>query len=96
MATTTYHYPYTDADEALKRAVWSKGAPIPNYDANVWRRDVCGTAMKYTDHGAETEYGWEIDHIRPLAKGGADSLGNLQPLHWKNNRRKSDSFPWTP
>jgi len=37
----------------------------------------------------------EIDHIKPVAKGGGDELENLQPLYWKTNRAKSDSWPVT-
>ncbi len=37
--------------------------------------------------------GWEIDHIKPVAKGGGDELSNLQPLQWQNNRKKGDDFP---
>lgn len=40
-----------------------------------------------------SEYGWEIDHIKPVAKFGTDDLDNLQPLQWKNNRGKSDNYP---
>jgi 5-methylcytosine-specific restriction endonuclease McrA len=39
-------------------------------------------------------YGWEIDHINPVANGGTDIDNNLQPLNWKNNAAKSDKLNW--
>ncbi|AWM88622.1 HNH endonuclease [Microvirga sp. 17 mud 1-3] len=80
--------------ETQKLAVWNKGTVIQGYDPRIWRRDMCGYAMKYDKYGVCGEYGWEIDHIRPVAKGGSDDLFNLQPLFWENNRRKGDTFPW--
>lgn len=79
----------------MKRRIFNKGSVIPDFDENIWRRDAYGHAMKYSDHGnTESEYGWEIDHIRPVAKGGQNNYENLQPLFWKNNREKSDIYPW--
>jgi len=40
--------------------------------------------------------GWEVDHIRPVSHDGGDDLANLQPLQWKNNRCKGDTFPSVP
>lgn len=78
-------------------AVWIKGRPIPNYDPRVWRRDITGRAMKFADYGnTSSEYGWEVDHIKPAARGGTDDLTNLQPLQWEVNRRKGDTYPWQP
>ncbi len=66
MIQNNYRYPFNLADEMTKQIVWRKGTPIPGYDADIWRRDVCGHAMKYSEHGnTNSEYGWEIDHIRP-------------------------------
>ncbi len=91
----TYRYPFINVDEAKKRAVWNKGTPISGYDVSIWRRDACGHAMRYSDHGSTiSEYGWEIDHVFPAALGGTDDLDNLQPLYWENNRRKGDTYPW--
>jgi 5-methylcytosine-specific restriction endonuclease McrA len=73
-------------------AVWNKGQIVAGYDANIYRKDVYGLWMKKQDHGNTlSDYGWEIDHIIPVAKGGSDDLNNLQPLYWKNNRTKSDN-----
>lgn len=77
-------------------AVWTKGRVIDGYDRNVWRYDMCGTPMKFSDYGnTNSKHGWEIDHIKPVAKGGTDDLSNLQPLQWDNNRRKGDTYPWS-
>ena len=36
--------------------------------------------------------GWEIDHIKPAAKGGTDDLSNLQPLQSGANAEKGDTW----
>ena len=76
-------------------SVWQKGAPIQDYDAAIWRRDRCGSAMKFSEHGnRQSEYGWEIDHINPVDNKGGDELNNLQPLNWANNAAKGDTLNW--
>jgi len=90
-----YSYPFQETDEKTKRAVWAKGRVIPGYEPSVWRHDACGAVMRYSQHGEEGEHGWEIDHIYPRSKGGKAEISNLQPLYWRNNRRKGDQFPWS-
>jgi HNH endonuclease len=91
-----YQYPFKYADEGTKLAVWSKGRPIAGQDSRYYRSDICGALMLYSAHGDRNNVlGWEIDHIKPQAKGGTDDLGNLQPLNWKNNEKKSDTYPWS-
>ena len=90
-----YVYPFSTADEVTKRTVFNKGTVIDGYDKDIWRRDACGHTMKYSDHGnTNSNYGWEIDHIIPSAKGGKSVYENLQPLFWKTNREKGDTYPW--
>ena len=90
-----YKYPFKNASEQTKSLVWNKGQIISGLDPRVWRRDSCGHKMKYGDHGnTSSNFGWEIDHILPSSKGGSDTLDNLQPLYWENNRRKGDTYPW--
>ncbi len=84
-------------DELKILAVWSKAPIIPKHNQNEFRKDRCGAWIKFTDYGnVNSEYGWEIDHVQPVAKGGTDELKNLQALHWRNNRGKGDDWPdWT-
>lgn len=75
----------------LKIAVWNKGCIVLGYDQNKWRKDVCGAWIGWDYYGnRNSDYGWEIDHITPVARGGEDMIKNLRPLHWKNNASKQD------
>jgi 5-methylcytosine-specific restriction endonuclease McrA len=78
----------TQYDHATLSAIWAKGQAVPGYDANVYRKDVYGSWMKWSEYGQTTQYGWEVDHIVPIRRGGPDTLSNLQPLYWENNRKK--------
>lgn len=70
--------------------IWEKGAPIQDYDSGVWRRDVCGSPMKWDEYGQRTQHGWNVDHIVPVARGGGDELSNLRPLQWENNAKRQE------
>jgi len=88
-------YFFKEADLLLQMAVWLKGTPIPGRDFNIWMQDPYGAIIKWDDHGdRDTAYGWEIDHIFPRCMGGTREIDNLQPLHWRNNVRKGDQFPY--
>jgi 5-methylcytosine-specific restriction endonuclease McrA len=76
-------------------AVWNKGQIVSGYDPSLVRKDVCGAWIHWNKYGVTVDYGngWEIDHKKPVAKGGGDEIDNLQPLQWQNNRKKGDDFP---
>ncbi len=78
------------ATEKEKLDVWNKGATIRGQNPDVYRRDSEGNKIRFASYGATTDLGWEIDHIKPTARGGADTLANKQPLQTAANRAKSD------
>ena len=81
--------------EEVKNEVWNKAKILDSNNKAIWRVDACGKWIRYLDYGnRQSEYGWEIDHIRPLVKKGDDDISNLRALHWQTNEEKGDKYPW--
>lgn len=85
MATSTQY------DHSTLSAIWDKAQIVLGNDPNVFRKDRYGTWIQWSEYGKTSRYGWEVDHMTPVARGGSDALSNLQSLHWQNNRQKSDN-----
>ena len=74
--------------------VWLQAIIISTEDKNECRLDRCGTKIRRGEFGKAVACGWEIDHIKPIARGGTDDPLNLEALHWRTNREKGDAYPW--
>lgn len=69
--------------------VWEKGAVVSSDNPTHWRKDECGAWIGRQHYGnRNSQYGWEIDHIKPVTAGGSDAISNLRPLQWENNAEK--------
>jgi hypothetical protein len=55
--------------EVQVQQVWGKGLVIPNADSMVWRKDRCGAWIYRSSYGKNSDYDWQIDHIKPRAQG---------------------------
>lgn len=79
----------------FRRRIWEKAAVVNGYNADFYRQDAGGAWIAFDSFGDEDNvFGWEIDHVLPLSKGGDDlHEENLRPMHIANIRSKGDNYP---
>ena len=76
----------TNARTRRKLVAWNRASPIPGWDARTWRKDDYGRFIHFEHYGNRySAFGWEVDHIIPLANGGMDIDTNLRALNWFDN-----------
>lgn len=81
-------------NDNIKRAIWKKARIEPGYDENIVRKDACGAWIMWDKYGLrDNVFGWEIDHVLPIALGGDDNILNLRALHALNKESKGDDYP---
>ena len=81
-------------DNETIQLVWEKGIVEENYDQNIVRKDACGAWILRNSYGnRNSKFGWEIDHVYPVALGGNNEEKNLRPMQWENNLSKADDYP---
>ena len=66
--------------------------PYKVFHAARWMCQICGIDTPRKKRGTYDDDAPELDHIRPLAKGGEHSYANTQCLCRKCNGSKSDNF----
>ena len=76
--------------DANKIVAWTRALVVNGYDPFRYRKDRYGSWIEWTEYGKTTQYGWEVDHVHPISLLGSDHEANLQALHWRNNRAKSN------
>jgi 5-methylcytosine-specific restriction endonuclease McrA len=84
------HAKYGQKQTATK--VFNSAKPIKGKDEKLYRQDPYGNTMFKHSQGKSTSLGWDVDHIKPVSKGGGNSIGNLQALNSSVNRSKGNTL----
>ena len=71
--------------QEIVQKVWEKAKVARAHDPFLLRKDLLGAwILRNQFQNRESEYGWEIDWIKPLEEGGKMEISNLRPLQWEN------------
>ncbi|WP_425516052.1 HNH endonuclease [Rhizobium leucaenae] len=80
----------------LRAAYVENVDPIKVFDRDKWKCQICGVKTPRKLRGTLDDKAPELDHIMPLALGGAHSYFNTQCACRKCNAHKSDTPPAQP
>ena len=75
-----------------KEWVWNKASKVRGKNPDLYRRDELGNEIYKPSYGKNGAKSWEVDHRKPVAKGGSDHRRNLRALQSEANKRKSDKY----
>lgn len=76
------------ATKYQKSKAWSKAKKIRSKNPSLYRKDPYGRTIYKSSYGKSSSMGWEVDHIKPISKGGSNKTRNLQALSTSINRGK--------
>lgn len=88
-------------DIDFRKKVWERGLQVEGYNPDEIRKDAAGAWIIFERYRKEDPFGWEIDHIYPPKKLEElnvnenlwDSIENLRPMNFANNRSKAANYP---
>lgn len=78
----------------LRTATVEKVDPYKVFTRDKWTCQECGVSTPRSKRGSYDDDAPELDHIKPLSKGGDHSYSNTQCLCRRCNQEKSDT--WQP
>lgn len=93
--------PYVITNDVIDK-IWDKGIIVDGFNPARYRKDACGAWIDKEQYGnTESDFGWEIDHIVPMAlleQAGVPEkmifdIRNLRPFNCRNNRSKGKDYP---
>jgi len=70
------------SDEERREIAWQRTA---QFASDMSLLDCDNRLIFKDEYGKNTEYGWHVDHIIPLAEGGPDVPSNWRARHWRGN-----------
>ncbi|WP_169733521.1 HNH endonuclease signature motif containing protein [Mycoplasmopsis lipofaciens] len=77
-------------DKERAEIYWEK-----RFDDKTNVKDFVGREMHKQEYrNKNSKYGWNIDHILPISKGGKSTCGNCVPLNIVSNEVKKDNTSW--
>ena len=66
--------------EKILDLIFSKGSIVRGMNSKLYRKDCFGNLMYRYSYGKYSPMGWNVDHSKPIAKGGTNSIRNLHPM----------------